>query len=475
MNWNELLNFNRMAPEDNINTDYYSSQFELDYHRIIGSVSFRRLQDKTQVFPLDKSDFIRTRLTHSIEVSSFGRTLGEMISNRIIDSNIDSEFQISFKDDIKNILECAGLIHDIGNPPFGHFGEVAIRTWFRDHLDTIRFKNKPLNKILSKRMISDFVNFDGNAQGLRLATKLNFGLSNCELNLTYGLLGTIIKYPNTSLNFKPSSEDNSKHKLGYFSSEDEVFNRIEKKCGLKNCRHPLTYVLESADDIAYSTADIEDGFKKGFIKFDELINEIRALENKYEELGKGEAYITSEILSDSLKEAKTKKIFNAEEYAICKWIKAVQNYFLNAACDGFINNYSAIMEGSFKSNLLFNTYADVLMERLKKLGWIYIFDTPFIYKPEVRSWHVYEFLLKKFVRAVLYYDTDLSYQNISPIDKKVFSMIDPMYVRNYILESNGAKENVKLYLRLRLAVDFICSMTDSKALDMYQQLSGIVD
>ena len=173
--------------------------FEKDYHRIIGSASFRRLQDKTQVFPLDKSDYIRTRLTHSLEVSSFARSLGQNVGEKIIREKKDYSFTTQMKEDICAILQCAGLLHDIGNPPFGHFGETVIQDWFKEHLPLISYNGKPLTEILLPQMQNDFYNFEGNTQALRVVSKLHFLVDENGMNLTKALLGTIIKYPLSSV------------------------------------------------------------------------------------------------------------------------------------------------------------------------------------------------------------------------------------------------------------------------------------
>lgn len=141
------------------------SEFEKDYHRIIGSASFRRLQDKTQVFPLDKSDFVRTRLTHSLEVSSLGKSLGQTIGENILEHRKNSGFTPQMKEDISHILECAGLIHDIGNPPFGHFGEIAIREWFERNLPKLTFCQKNVSEMFTAQMKQDFFHFEGNGSG----------------------------------------------------------------------------------------------------------------------------------------------------------------------------------------------------------------------------------------------------------------------------------------------------------------------
>ncbi|MCC8098229.1 MAG: dNTP triphosphohydrolase [Eubacterium sp.] len=172
MEWKYLLCPERIRKSSSRHEDLRSA-FEKDYHRIIGSASFRRLQDKTQVFPLDKSDFVRTRLTHSLEVSSFGKSLGQSVSKIILRDGLDEGFKLEYSHDISDILSCGGLIHDIGNPPFGHFGETVIRKWFKDNLSELEYRGNKLTELLEPQMLEDFYNYEGNAQGLRLVTKLH--------------------------------------------------------------------------------------------------------------------------------------------------------------------------------------------------------------------------------------------------------------------------------------------------------------
>ena len=165
MEWKTLLSPRRERESSGrAKSSDLRSEFEKDYHRIIGSASFRRLQDKTQVFPLDQSDFIRTRLTHSLEVSSLGKSLGQNIGENILQFRRNSGFTLKMKEDISHILECAGLIHDIGNPPFGHFGEVAIRDWFLKNLPALSYQGKWLDEMFTEQMKADFYHFEGNAQ-----------------------------------------------------------------------------------------------------------------------------------------------------------------------------------------------------------------------------------------------------------------------------------------------------------------------
>ena len=248
------------------NTDR-RSEFEKDYHRIIGSASFRRLQDKTQVFALDSSDFIRTRLTHSLEVSSIAKSLGQTGGALLKEKGIVTDEQVGYMTDI---LLCAGLLHDIGNPPFGHFGEAVIRDWFRENLDVMTYKDKPLSCYLSDVQKADLCNFEGNAQSLRVVAKLHHLVDDNGMNLTKGLLNTIIKYPTSSVEIDKKAGDIRLKKMGYFEADSELFQNITQSTGAGNSRHPLTFLLEAADDIAYSTADIEDGYKKGILSFMKL-------------------------------------------------------------------------------------------------------------------------------------------------------------------------------------------------------------
>ena len=224
------------------NTDL-RSEFEKDYHRIIGSASFRRLQDKTQVFPLDKSDFIRTRLTHSLEVSSFAKSLGQNIGENILVYKKDPGFTPQMKEDICSILQCAGLIHDIGNPPFGHYGEEIIREWFEKNLSLMEYHGKPVDQVLKPQMREDFYHFEGNAQALRLVTKLHFLVDESGMNLTYALLNTIIKYPVASTEIRPDSDDIKERKMGYYFADQDIFREIVTTTGAGRNRHPLTFIL----------------------------------------------------------------------------------------------------------------------------------------------------------------------------------------------------------------------------------------
>ena len=271
MDWQTLLCDDRIRSYKKQSSTDLRTEFEKDYHRIIGSASFRRLQDKTQVFPLDRSDFIRTRLTHSLEVSSLAKSLGQNISESIRTIIKDETFTPEHKAAVCDILQCAGLIHDIGNPPFGHFGETAIQDWFKKNLERLTFKGRTLAEILEPQMVQDFCHFEGNTQAFRVVTRLHFLVDEHGMNLTKALLGTIIKYPVSSLEIDKDSGDIRTKKMGYFHGDRENFQDVQESTGTLGKRHPLAFILEAADDIAYKTADIEDAVKKGCISYERLL------------------------------------------------------------------------------------------------------------------------------------------------------------------------------------------------------------
>lgn len=469
MNWTQLLSYKRSR--ETVSRNYAStdlrSEFEKDYHRIIGSASFRRLQDKTQVFPLDKSDFIRTRLTHSLEVSSFGKSLGQNIGEYIITYKKDDAFTVKMKEEICSILQCAGLIHDIGNSPFGHFGEYAIRDWFKRNLAVIKFKGNTLEQILTPQMREDFYHFEGNAQAFRLVSKLHYLVDEHGMNLTYALLNTIIKYPVASTEIQKGSGDIKDKKMGYFYADKDIFAEVVTATGTNGKRHPLTYILEAADDIAYKTADIEDAYVKGYISYQQLKEELRTVQEK----NPNSQFPPMDKLERKYQSGLKRGVKNPEEYAVKNWIVQVQGYLISCATYGFTSNYDAIMEGSYPYDIFKGTYGEDLMDLLGDMAYRRVFSTPDIYKMEVAESVILDFLLNKFVNAVIYYDTDVE---LNKIEKRLVSFISENYKTAYHNHAEGKSEAEKLYLRLLLVTDYVCGMTDSYAKRLYQELNAII-
>lgn len=482
MDWKELLCEKRQCTKSNKNNGDMRNEFQKDYHRIIGSASFRRLQDKTQVFPLDKSDFVRTRLTHSLEVASFAKSLGQSSFMYIID-HIDSiknkkgfrpEFGPSNEDmnKICSILECAGLIHDIGNPPFGHFGEYSIRIWFKNNLKNLEIGEKYVKDLLSEQMCNDFYNFEGNAQALRLLSKLHYLIDEKGMHLTYALLNTIIKYPVSSCDINAGSGDVKDKKMGYYYAEKDLYRDISESTGAIGCRYPLTFLLEAADDIAYRTADIEDAVKKNYITYDMILEELK--KEAYLDMCKNEEkerYLDAvKTLEGKYEIAKSKKIANPELYAVQNWIVSIQGFLLSCATYGFTSNYIDIMNGTFKNEILKVSHGNVLMKVLGKITAEKVFESQHIQKLEISAGTIIDFLLDKFVNAAISYDTEFE-QNA--LDKRLMNIVSQNYMNAYRYHSKEKTEKEKLYLRLLLVTDYICGMTDSYAKTLYQELHGI--
>lgn len=476
MNWDQLLCEQRQCSSKKKNNDE-RNEFQRDYHRIVGSASFRRLQDKTQVFPLDKSDFVRTRLTHSIEVSSFAKSLGQTcflwLKNNAPDTkDIPKDEQMV---EISNILECAGLIHDIGNPPFGHFGETSVRDWFSENLPKLNFDGISVSAMLSDRMKNDLLYFEGNAQALRLLTKLHYLVDDKGMHLTYALLNTIIKYPVDSCSINKSSGNVKDKKLGYYLAEEQLFREITTATGALDRRYPLVYLLEAADDIAYSTADIEDAVKKGFLSYENLLEELKS--EKYLMRIKDERELQAynaavEMLANKYEKAKLSGVSDPKLNAVQNWIIYMQSTFITAARYGFTSNYAQIMDGSFTREIIQapNGFANTLMFALKDIATRYVFRSSHIIKMEISANTIIKFLLSTFIPAAVKYDSGVP---LSSVEDRLMSIISRNYLMAYKAASQGKDENERMYLRLLLVTDFICGMTDSYAKNLYQQLNGI--
>lgn len=473
MNWKNILCEDRIRQfSKSTSSRDLRTEFEKDYHRIISSAAFRRLQDKTQVFPLDKNDYVRTRLTHSLEVSSFARSLGQSVGQSIINNKLSIDFSYEQRESISDILECAGLIHDIGNPPFGHFGESAIQDWCKNNFVKLTFKEKKIDEILSDEQKNDFYHFEGNAQALRVVSKLHFLVDENGMNLTKALLSTIIKYPVNSTGIDKYSGNIRTKKMGYFDADKDIFENVDASVGSNGNRNPLTYLLEAADDIAYLTADIEDSLKKGMISLDTLILEInkRISESQNKEAADFAGQCL-EKLNKKYEKATDKNLSEPDVYAIENWMVIVQGQVLQLVTDCFVDNYESIMAGTFAKSLIEGSKASLLMDILGDIAFKYTFTSKPIYKLEIAADTILNFLLDKFMKAVLYYDTD---EKLSVVDKKIISMISRDYMHIYHYYSEGKSESDRLYLRLLLVTDYICGMTDSFAKNLYQEFNGLI-
>jgi len=349
-------------------------------------------------------------------------------------------------------------------------------------------EEKKLGEILNSQMCGDLLNFEGNAQAIRVAAKLHFLIDENGMNLTYALLNTLIKYPVDSLNIDKKSGDIKTKKMGYNLAEKNLFEKIVQSTGTKNedtgevYRHPLTFLLEAADDIAYCTADVEDGVKKKFIKFEELVEALCEVIPENKKL--------HEDLINYKQHARERKYDDPELYAVQRWTVKIQGIFIRAVVGSFIQNYDAIMNGEYKKDLFADTEAEILLKTLKKLAYNEVFDAKAIVKMEVTANNIINYFLDNFISSVLYWDTEYE-DEMQGIDRKYLSIISEThrYIYSYyselyagseeisqISDDNEKKEKIysyKLYLRILLVTDYISGMTDSFMKTLYQELIGI--
>lgn len=477
MNWEALLSTQKLGNDEKEPEEfsrYPMNEFEKDYNKIVSSSAFRRLQDKTQVFPLDKSDFIRTRLTHSIEVSTVARQLGIMLSKNRTQYR-PADINAEAAEGISSVLLCAGLLHDLGNPPFGHFGETTIGDWFKKHLDDIRYKKKPLREWLTPQMARDLENFEGNAQALRILAKARY---HSGINLSAAVISTLVKYPTDSCSFDKDSPDIKKHKLGYFAAEEETLRTLSQITGTMDagnnlCRHPLTYMLEAADDIAYATADLEDAFKKNLFTLDEFTD---FYENSYDAskiaAHQSPEYYTKQLILDLKKRRESMK----DSAAFGTWLNYTRRWLMFVAIYRFSKSYGEIKDGTYKQDLFYDTNHSLTIKILKKAMPAFVFDSADILKLELSSETILSFLLQKFVNAALYFDAEYADEEHGYVqtkaDKKYFSIFSENYKQDYI-NAKTHKEGYDLYLRLLMVTDYISGMTDTYAQTLYRELSGI--
>lgn len=486
MDWSFLLGAERLKPdrypEPKEWKKYNISEFEKDYKKIVANSGFRRLQDKTQVFPLDKSDFVRTRLTHSIEVSMIAKQLGTMVCTYIVNNDkIKNQFNFGDRTSqyISEVLMCAGLLHDLGNPPFGHFGETIIGDWFKKYLsdETFQFNGKSISNILTPQMCKDLENFEGNAQSLRLLLKACNGCSTNDLNLTSAVIHTLVKYPVDSTSFNKKNSDIKAHKNGYFKAEEELLFSISNSLGTKKdsdiARHPLTFLLEAADDIAYATADLEDAFKKDLFTLEQFTNffdnELSRLAVKYNVDIPQKAKELIDPLRNEVKMKKRSKEVDAGTFN--EWVKYSRGWLMYCAAFGFTKNYKEIMSGNYPNDVFFDSYHRLSIESLKNTMGEFAYHSDGIVKLELSAQTIITFLLDKFVPAVLYLDNK---EKQTPADRKFIDLISENYKNDYKNCRREEDEEYNLYLRFLLVTDYISGMTDSYAKNLYQELIGIV-
>ncbi len=462
------------------------SQLESDRNRIITSASIRRLQQKTQVFPLERDAGVRSRLTHSLEVQQNGRYIVKKIFESIKENkNKNGTYGLDgLNVAVESIVEMACLMHDIGNPPFGHFGETAINDWFSKNIKKIFHKQfKDADNLFYKKIITDLESFEGNAQAIRLIFTLQ------KMNLTFSQSACILKYTRPAWEKKVDDESYIRSKVGYYLSEEDFVKKLYHALDMKDStRYPFTYIMEAADDIAYCFADIEDAVVKGLLTIEEL--KIYILDS-YKQFGKVEEkeifnvyskeYDKSfeEIINSAFNKYENEEINKISEFFISLRLGLLHDLVKHSA-DRFILNIKNIYEGNFNKPLLKDDSPSAnIIKTFKYVCKKYIFIHKEIHEKELQGYIIINNILDRYKTILQLSEADFT--DILDKGKPSYHMllierIGNKYIKAYkkaVEEKRNDKHNKlwELYFRCRMIQDQISGMNDQFAHDEYKILN----
>ncbi len=446
MNWEQLLSLKRQGDRNKRlrkEQDETRLGFEVDYDRIIFSSAFRSLQDKTQVIPLSKTSFVHTRLTHSLEVSVVGRSLGRVVGKKILEKHPHLAAIHGYQfNDFGAIVAAAALAHDIGNPPFGHSGEKAIGEYFKTGSGN-RYRDQ-----LTPKQYQDLIDFEGNANGFKILTESREGIEG-GLRLSYATLGAFMKYPKESLPKKPTSHIAHK-KFGYFQNETSFFKEVAEEVGLLQyqiddevtySRHPLTFLVEAADDICYTIIDFEDGINLG------LIEEEYALE-----------YLIK-LVKDTINTSKYNKLTTTADRL--SYLRALAiNTLIGEAASIFIEHEEAILSGTFDMALIDKSKYEAQIDDIIKISIAKIYQSQEVTEKEIAGYEILATLLDRYCVATDNFNKGGKNSNYDKL----------------ILRAEGMHfdyTNADLYTRLIGISNYVASLTDGNALLKFQKIKGL--
>lgn len=440
MNWQQLISNKRLGQEHRHPERHDDrTEFKRDYDRLIFSAPFRRLQNKTQVFPLPGSIFVHNRLTHSLEVASVGMSLGNDVAQQLIRKH--PELKDTLFQEIGQIVATACLAHDLGNPPFGHSGEKAIQAFF------IEGNGSHLQREVSPQFWSDITHFEGNANAFRLLTHQFQGRRPGGFVMTYSTLASIVKYPFSS------TASGKKGKFGFFETEKDNYRRIADELGiicqsemgepLRYARHPLVYLVEAADDICYEIMDIEDAHKLKIISYEETMKLLLAFFNE-----ENQQHIQQRIIEEGVTDNNEKVV-----YLRACVIGKLENECVRV----FVEHEEDILSGTFKGSLIdhISTLQQEAYQHCIQFSVSRIYKSRPVIDVELSGYQIMQTLLEKFISAAVHPERFYSKHLISRVSSQ------------YDIEASD------LETRLMAVIDYISGMTDVYALEVYQKISGI--
>lgn len=445
MQWEKLLSLRKQGREATKRSEQDETRldFDIDYDRIVFSDAFRSLQDKTQVIPLSKSGFVHTRLTHSLEVSVVGRSLGRAVGVEILSRNKHLQELGYLHSDFGAIVASAALAHDIGNPPFGHSGEKAIGDFFKYK------KGSEIQSKITPKQYEDLCSFEGNANGFRILTESREG-SEGGFRLTYATLGSFIKYPKESLPKKPTSHIADK-KYNIFQSEKNFFEEVAQELGLRAynsenqdiryARHPLAYLVEAADDICYTVIDLEDGLNLGLLQEEEVFALLKNTAPKINE---------KKLYKIPLKEDRIAYLRAVSVGALVEEAKRV-----------FLENEQTILKGDFDCSLLQKSIYKETIEEIIAMSVKKIYQSEQVTEKEVSGYIILQNLLEIYFTAVMNF-----------LENKTTSY-DNLLLRTLPAKYFSAKET-QIYPAVMGVVCYIASLTDTKVAEWHSRSIGII-
>lgn len=456
MKWQTLYTTQRTGDTGKPSARYdpVRNSFQRDYDRIIFSSAFRRLQNKTQVFPLPGAIFVHNRLTHSLEVASVGRSLGKAVGVRIAEAYPGEapEFQEFYRHELQTVIAAACLAHDIGNPPFGHSGEDAIRAFFTELSDA---EKALLKKSMTANQLKDFHFFEGNSNALRILTHSFNELMKGGYQLTFTTLAALVKYPCSSEEgFNESTGLIATKKSGFFDSETETYSSIAETLGIPRkegfasvyARHPFVYLTEAADDICYRVIDMEDAHRLQIVSTETFMNMFLPFFDRETVHFKTRAYLEEKL--SNITDANQKV-----QYVRARWI----GLMTDRLADMFMQHEERLLNGTLEMDLLKCLPEEdrALIKHINNFSKEHIYNYRTVNEIEIAGFNVIGGLLREFMKAVLHPDNARS--------KKIIKLVP----KQFPIAGHSTYQDVQSL------VDFISGMTDLYALELYRKITGI--